>query len=244
VGYAHAADYTCDNILLNFDPNDAFMVPSPCAVHMAANTCLLTRTMQGVARGALAMSMLCTFPLLLLPCRNSLNRLIHLCKKKTKPRSGRRDSVTAADQSPPVATTKLLGASTAKFSAGGSMVVNEAKVWDDLARAVTPPASPTLSPALLPAKILDDIEPCEGTELKEGTDDVGSDASIVFVYEEPQPNEYRLVDTHKRKGQETADDSPEPSMLMHVVSTCGLIGTSLVIAVSLQAGSCILLCSM
>jgi len=58
-GYAHAGDYTCDNILLNFGPHDKFI---------------------GVARAALSISMLCTYPLIVLPCRSAFSALFALCQ--------------------------------------------------------------------------------------------------------------------------------------------------------------------
>jgi len=64
VGYAHAGEYTCGNILLNFSPDDKVM---------------------GVARGALSISMLCTYPLILLPCRNSFSRLLSFCGMLPRP---------------------------------------------------------------------------------------------------------------------------------------------------------------
>ena len=58
LGYVHAGEYTCGNILLNFDPKDPLM----CA-----------------ARGVLSVSLLCTYPLILLPCRTCFSRLVSMC---------------------------------------------------------------------------------------------------------------------------------------------------------------------
>jgi len=58
VGYAYASDYTCGNILLNFSAKDKVM---------------------GIARGALSLSLLCTYPLIVLPCRGAVSTLVFLC---------------------------------------------------------------------------------------------------------------------------------------------------------------------
>ena len=76
----------------------------------------------------------------------------------------------------------------------------------------------------------------------------GNADDLVFVYEEhklqeykrgcgvteSETSEYKLVDTHKRKGQ-SSDESPEASMLVHAVSTVAILGTSMMIALFLQA---------
>lgn len=54
-GYIYACEYTCSNILLNFSPDDPFVV---------------------VARAALALVLMLNFPLITQPCRNSFYRLV------------------------------------------------------------------------------------------------------------------------------------------------------------------------
>jgi len=57
-GYAFASDYTCGNILLNYNPKS---------------------TLFAIVRVFMAGTLTCSYPLLILPCRSALNRLLFLC---------------------------------------------------------------------------------------------------------------------------------------------------------------------
>jgi len=57
-GYIYGDRWTCGNILLNYNPKS---------------------TLFAVVRVFMAGTLMCSYPLLILPCRNSLNRLLFLC---------------------------------------------------------------------------------------------------------------------------------------------------------------------
>jgi len=203
VGYAYASDYTCGNILLNFDPKD---------------------TVMGVARAALSVSLLCTYPLIVLPCRGAVSKLVALCQASSDAQG--------------------LGGLVQQQGGGAGENLRDprlADVDDDMlsvTQRIAQEAS-SLEQGLLSGIHGDGLDEGKGEEKGEGSggsDSSEEDPNLVYVYanREGSTGGLVMVDTYIPKDT-AAEDTVETGPVTHALYTVGLIGSSLLVAVFLNA---------